>query len=452
MRLAGKFGITALAALVIMTAGCQTTTQLESTRIAAPELTTAGVNQTLIVDSVDDSGPGSLRDAIDKANASPGLDRILFRSDSGLYRQPQTLRLTRSLPVITDALLIDGYIEDMLWKPSGVTLDGQGRHRILELAENVSARIAHLTLAGGSAERGGALLNRGTLVLSGVLLTDNGATLEGGAIFNAGTLFLINSTVHRNRAGNAGGGLYHEGPYLKVTHATFDRNQAPEGGGLFSRGQALVQNSILANSESEFDCLARRDFDAASRANIIETSRGCGEVFSSEDPGLGQLGGYNGPTRTLPVSSRSAAFNRADNGASVDENGQPLVWDQRGNGDPRFALGIADIGAFEVQPRVRFEVDTHSDEDIRGCTSARADCSLRGALMLLNHSDRHQRLAFDRELFRDGGTIRLRSPLPEILKDLTLDAGAVGPVVLTGESTLRPADGVRLETINVERR
>ena len=27
--------------------------------------------------------------------------------------------------------------------------------------------------------------------------------------------------------------------------------------------------------------------------------------------------------------------------------GRPLVWDQRGNGDPRFVGGITDIGAFE---------------------------------------------------------------------------------------------------------
>lgn len=128
------------------------------------------------------------------------------------------------------------------------------------------------------------------------------------------------------------------------------------------------------------------------------------------------------------------------------------MWDQRGNGDPRFALGIADIGAFEVQPRVRFEVDTLSDDDIRGCTSARADCSLRGALQLLNHSDRHQRLGFDAEVFKDGGELRQKSALPAIIRDLTIDASAVGAVALTGKSKLEPAEGVKLELINIESR
>ncbi|GGO80167.1 hypothetical protein GCM10011348_16270 [Marinobacterium nitratireducens] len=407
------------------------------------------VIRTQVVNSLADTGPGSLREAILQANALPGPDLIRFASDGDLFRQPQTIVLNSPLPEIRDALVIDGYIDDMLWQASGVTLDGQTRYRILSVAPGIHARISYLTLTRGSADKGGALFNAGISVLSGVLLDNNRASDNGGALYNAGSLFLINSTLHGNSAHRAGGALYHAGTALTVTHSTFDDNAAPQGGAIYSTGPALMNNSIVANSRSPLDCLAEVDFAAQSRANIIEKSSGCTGIFSREDPGLGKLGRYNGPTRTIPINSRSPAFNRADNAASLDEAGQPLTWDQRGNGDPRFAVGIADIGAFEVQPQVLFEVDTRSDEDIRGCTRSKNDCSLRGALTLLNQSRRHQVLKFDQEVFRQGVDIHFRAPLPPVTRDLTIDASEVGTVRLGGNHALRANPGIVLETINV---
>ncbi|UTW12177.1 choice-of-anchor Q domain-containing protein [Marinobacterium rhizophilum] len=431
-------------------AGCQTSEpRVPGHDTVLTSWVQAPARHTYVVDSVADAGPGTLRAAIAQANASPGTDQIVFRSASGLFQEPQTIKLASALPVITDHLSIDGYIDDMLWKPSGITLDGQQRHRILQVAPGVHARIAHLTLRNGKANTGGGLQNHGYSVLSAVLLRDNSADTTGGAIHNAGTLQLINSTLYNNSAGQRGGALYNNAA-LRITHATFDRNRSALGGALYSATFAVLQNSILARSHAAQDCYSEAELD--SRANIIPLAINCGRVFTTDDPLLGELGGYNGPTHSIPVSSRSPAFNWADNSASTDETGQPLTWDQRGNGDPRFALGIADIGAFEVQPRVLFEVDTPSDEDLRGCTRAKSDCSLRGALQLLNHSDRHQRLGFDADVFNGGGEIRLQSPLPGVMKDLRIDAGCVGPVLLTGASKLLHAEGVKLEVINIESR
>src|SRR3954468_9832939 len=54
--------------------------------------------------TLDDSGPGSLRQAILDANNSPGLDSIQFNIAPG---GPQTLFLPPTLPVVTDPLLLD---------------------------------------------------------------------------------------------------------------------------------------------------------------------------------------------------------------------------------------------------------------------------------------------------------------------------------------------------------
>src|SRR5436853_1821694 len=56
------------------------------------------------VTTTDDSGPGSLRDAITSANGHPGLDRITFAIGTG----SQTIRPQEHLPTITAPVVIDG--------------------------------------------------------------------------------------------------------------------------------------------------------------------------------------------------------------------------------------------------------------------------------------------------------------------------------------------------------
>src|SRR3954471_10438190 len=55
-----------------------------------------------------DSGPGSLREAIVAANATPGADRVIFNiPGSGV----QTISVLSALPQITESLEIDGYTQ-----------------------------------------------------------------------------------------------------------------------------------------------------------------------------------------------------------------------------------------------------------------------------------------------------------------------------------------------------
>ncbi|WP_341502587.1 right-handed parallel beta-helix repeat-containing protein [Gallaecimonas sp. GXIMD4217] len=416
-----------LLALATVLTGC-TQTSTPPQPQAATDWRLGTPARILQVTSLADAGAGSLRAAITLANDSPGTDLIVFRSDKGLFAKPQTIELESPLPAITDELLIDGYIDNMLWKASGITLDGNNRHGIFRVSEGVKAKISHLTLANGQAGTGGAVFNAGTLILSGMLLRDNQAR-EGGALYNQGQLQLINSTFFNNQAKQQGGAVANLG-HMVITHNTFHHNGAPNGGAISNSGSFVLRNSIVANSRSDFDCLSSTLPRQGSTRNLIESSSGCGAVFSSQDPKLGKLGGYNGPTRTIPISTRSPAFNWADNSAAVDELARPLVWDQRGNGDPRYAGGIADIGAFEVQSRVIYEVDTLSDEDIRQCTRAKGDCSLRGVLALLGGNGNHGTVTFDKQLFSEPRLIRLASPLPRLNKQLVLDASNTAGVTI----------------------
>jgi len=65
---------------------------------------TASAATTFLVTSTNDSGPGSLRQAILDANANAGSDLITFNIGSGL----KTITLLSKLPGISDPVVIDG--------------------------------------------------------------------------------------------------------------------------------------------------------------------------------------------------------------------------------------------------------------------------------------------------------------------------------------------------------
>jgi len=158
------------------------------------------------------------------------------------------------------------------------------------------------------------------------------------------------------------------------------------------------------------------------------------EATKTEDPRLAPLGDFNGPVPTMPLGGGSLAINLGDNAAALDEDGTRLHWDQRGNGDPRVVAGFSDIGAFETQAFPMLQVDTFEDREWRACTAAGVgDCSLRGAVMLANVSDRSRVITFDPRLFAEPRVIVLDRPLPGLAEDLSLDAGGTAGV------TLRPA-------------
>ena len=75
---------------------------------------------TLVVTTTADSGTGSLREAIEIANANPGLDTIHFNIGSG----PQTFQPLSALPTITDLIVIDATTQPGYVGIPIVALDG----------------------------------------------------------------------------------------------------------------------------------------------------------------------------------------------------------------------------------------------------------------------------------------------------------------------------------------
>ena len=386
-----------------------------------------------MVTTSSDSGGGSLRQAILDAEARPGPDVIAF--DSEFFHDPQTVKLESPLPEISGELTIDGYIEKALWIPTGAILSGGGRFPVLRVGKDARLTVRYLTVAQGFSRDGGGLLNSGHLAVHGVTFLDNRAERAGGAIANLdGVVTVVNSTFAGNRAADKGGALANLSGSATITNCTFSENAAERGGAVFSGGRLLLRNSILANSSTGGDCIAEHPVDPASTRNLIEENRGCGEPISTADPHLEKLAYYNGPGRTFPVGAGSPAVNLGDNAAALDENGQPLVWDQRGSGDPRFVAGFTDLGAFEHQRHPYLVVDTLEDTPLRACTEpGPQDCPLRGAIEIANARPGPDVITFDPKVFAEPQTLQTTRPLPEVTSPLTLDASGTGGVTIAVE-------------------
>ncbi|MBK1827293.1 choice-of-anchor Q domain-containing protein [Haloferula rosea] len=193
------------------------------------------------VTRIDDSGPGSLRQAI--ADATAG-DVITFAP--GLSGQTITLGGTELL--INKSLTIDASA-----LAEGITIDADEQSRVLGIiagSAGSTVTLNFLTLTGGRSTFGGGIFNsQGTLTLNQSTLSGNSASSRGGGIYNGSTLTLNQSTLSGNSA-SSGGGIYNLDA-LTLNQSTLSGNSSDLGGGIYNfRTLTLNQSTLSGNSAS----------------------------------------------------------------------------------------------------------------------------------------------------------------------------------------------------------
>ena len=212
------------------------------------------------VDNLDDSGAGSLRQAILDANADTVADEITFSVNG-------TIDLASQLPTIKQPLTITGPGADLLTLDAGdgtdnlpATGDGYGIFLVANSTAILDVAISGLTLTGGdtgtvstSTNSGGAIRNLENLTISSSIISRNAAP-SGGGINNQGVLTVIDSTIEENRAITGhGGGIYSFGNST-IKSSTLSGNTASgRGGGIYSGiNQTLtVTNSTVSGNTAE---------------------------------------------------------------------------------------------------------------------------------------------------------------------------------------------------------
>jgi hypothetical protein len=213
-----------------------------SNHVADSSVPPAAPQATITVTNNNDSGVGSLRQAILDANTG---DTIIFAPEvSG------TIGLTTGELQITKSLVIHGP------GPSVLAVSGNNAMQVFYLS-GASVSISGLTIRDGNlpACGGGICVSYASLVLSDTVVISNVGGI-GGGIDNSfgGTTIVMNSSVLNNISSDTGGGINNVGS-LVVVNSIISGNQtlwAPGGGinGSCSSVTTVIQNSTIANNRS----------------------------------------------------------------------------------------------------------------------------------------------------------------------------------------------------------
>jgi hypothetical protein len=308
------------------------------------------VAATFVVTNANDSGPGSLRDALTQANSNGQADTINF--DPGLFAMARTIVLASELQITMDGanpgrlVTINGPGADRL------TISGNNAVRAIYAADFSSLSISGITIRDGNGvgtvpanvgTSGGAILCNGcSLTLTNMVIRNNTVPNEGGGIFAVGAraLSVIDSLITENNA-NYGGGIWHLGAEATVMRNTTISNNVAKnsvGGALLDRGTITMENCVVTGNKAA--------------------------TFAGVAGGAGSVGGLsffqtNGTVTDTVVSNNTAGFDLSGNAvtagfyAGINADGGAMtfrrvtVTGNRVSADP--AKGVGVVGGMHLR-------------------------------------------------------------------------------------------------------
>ncbi len=262
------------------------------------------------VSNLNDSGAGSLRQAVIDANANAGADEITFSIDG-------TITLTSGEISITDSVTITGNGADK------TIISGNNASRVF----NVNASGKTITFDGLSITKGrvggnggGIYVDIGTVNVSNSIISGNSASNSGGGIFFAnGTINVSDSTISDNSASDHGGGIYHNSGTMTVSNSTVSGNSASGsvsfGGGIFvTGGTVAVSNSTVSGNMAKSN--GGGIYGNTGTVNIVNSTISGNRVTEGQNDG----GGIYIDGGTVNLLNSIVIGNTATSGADVYHN------------------------------------------------------------------------------------------------------------------------------------
>ena len=256
------------------------------------------------VTNTNDSGTGSLRQAITDANAMTGADTITFDiAGDG----PHTIQLTQALPALSQS------VDILNTSGESIMVRGEGAadpYRIFTINSGQTVNISGLTISNGYANEGGGIFNSGTLNLTNSTVSDNVGGNVGGGIRSTDTLNLTNSIVSGNTA-YFGGGLDNCGT-INLMNSTVRGNTASFGAGGISNGcvekTLTLTNSTVSGNTASF---GGGITDSAGIITLTNSTVSGNTATTSNGGGIFFNGG------TLTLTSATITNNRAGRGGGI---------------------------------------------------------------------------------------------------------------------------------------
>ncbi len=285
--------------------------------------------------------------AIQCANATPAADVIDLGGHALVLSSPADA--DAGLPLITSAIALQN---------GAISRSGATPFRFFYVSTTGNLTLARISLSDGVGAGitfdGGAIYNQGGLTLLSSQLTGNSGGF-GGAIFNStsANLTVSNSLIAGNRANNAGGAIRNRG-ILVLNNTTIAGNfttAGSEGGGgiAIAAGSVTLNNTLVYGNESS-------TFPATNEISGTYTGNnslvGVNPSFISPLDASDNAPTTGGDYRLGPLS---AAVDAGDNalipgGVTTDLDGNPRRFDDLNVPDTGAGTApIVDIGAYERQ-------------------------------------------------------------------------------------------------------
>jgi len=302
---------------------------------------------TITVTNTNDSGPGSLRQALVDANDG---DTINFAVTG-------TIDLTSGELVIDKSIIITGPGSDQL--AVGLNIP-QYHFRVFHVMGSPTVTIEGLTIGPSLYFYGCGILNdQATLTINNCAVTGNDGQSQGAGISNGGTLTINNSRItgngldyqgtgvgisssgmliinnsvisdnHSGKGQTTGGGIASSG-MLEISNSTIDRNSVGGlGGGISNSGDAIITSSTISRNSSGGGSPGPQ-YGPGFGGGIVNggtltisnsTISGNSALTINQAPGCGGGIGNGG---SLQIANSTISGNSAANGGAICNHAVPL--------------------------------------------------------------------------------------------------------------------------------
>lgn len=273
------------------------------------------------VSNLNDSGAGSLRQAITDANNQTGADEIVF--DSSLSG---SILLNSELD-ITDSVTINGLGAGVITVDANAQLlDFSEGRRVFNIDDgsdstDIDVTLSGLTITGGKLRGIGAgILSTEKLTVIDSKVVDNAINVGNGGGISGSNTTIINSLISGNSATN-GAGIFERSDSLTLINSTIDDNFASgNGGGVFAGGGVIldIMDSTISNNTANIDgggIFGATGSDLTVTNSTISSNQAVQQTNTSLVTRGGGIRGFNAVD--IDISNSTITNNSAESGGGI---------------------------------------------------------------------------------------------------------------------------------------
>ena len=307
----------------------------------------------ITVTNTNDSGPGSLRNAL----------AIVNDGDTIEFAVTGTIGLTSGELLVTNSITISGP------GAANLAVNGNANGRLFHVASGITVTISGLTITNGNAngqsypdDSGGGVYNdHANATLSNCTITGNSAFTFGGGIFNDHATLTVNSCeLSANFSDNTGGGLYSDGSNgsasAVINETIMVKNSAYGGGAIYNNGNSgtatlqvttgvISGNSVILDGGGIYNDHGDVTLNSCTVSGNSADGNGGGGIYNLGD----SLGTATLAITSSILSGNSSQFNGGaiysigDNGSATVQIGNSTL---SGNSATNFGGAVYNHGTF----------------------------------------------------------------------------------------------------------